>query len=100
MFCSVHEPEAWLFSDPEILPSGVRIALPAGMKEPEEINFDEPPGKLLEKLYLKHLNKKYKKTGDGSKLFRKLNPEAAYQKCPYLRIMLDEMLKLAHDAGL
>jgi len=56
LFCAVHEPEAWLFSDPEILPSDVKNFLPAGMKEPEEINFNEPPSKLLKRLYLGHLN--------------------------------------------
>jgi len=36
----------------------------------------------------------------GSELFRKLEPDLAYKKCPRLEELLDEMLKLAKEAGL
>ncbi|MDZ7700057.1 MAG: DUF4276 family protein [Deltaproteobacteria bacterium] len=48
---AVHETEAWLFSNLNLFPGPIKTALPAGVEKPEEINFDEPPSKLLEKLY-------------------------------------------------
>lgn len=48
---AVHETEAWLLSDPAILPREVRVALPGRCTQPETVNFDEPPAKLLERLH-------------------------------------------------
>lgn len=94
-FFAVHETESWLLSDPSIFPLEIQKTLPGKVKTPEEINFNNPPAKLLEKLYWKKLKKKYKKPIHGKELFAKLDPEKAYQKCPYFKKMLDEMLNLA-----
>lgn len=96
---AVHEIEAWLLSDPSIFPSKIRSALPT--RAPEEVNFNEPPAKLLERIYESRLAKRYRKVIDGSDLFLDLSPEIAYKKCPYLKILLDDMLQLAnaHDPG-
>ena len=99
MFCAVHELEAWILSHPKILPAEVRKALPGTVERPESINFDEPPAKLLGKLYREKLKRQYKKIVDGTNLFSELNPSVARDSCPYLKSMLDEMLKLANDAG-
>jgi hypothetical protein len=99
-YFAVHETEAWLLSDPKLFSADIRKALPAKIAKPETVNFDTPPGKLLENLYLAKLRRKYKKVTDGDDLFEKLDPEVAYEKCPYLRAMLDDMLQLARDAGL
>jgi hypothetical protein len=95
---AVHETEAWLLSNPEILPDQVRKALPG--KRPEEVNFNEPPGKLLDRLYRAKLNRRYIKTADGADLFQALQPEQAASKCPSLRALLNDMLQLARDSGL
>jgi hypothetical protein len=42
----------------------------------------------------------YKKRVHGADLFAKLDPEVAYGKCPHLKMMLDEMLRLAEEAGI
>jgi hypothetical protein len=42
----------------------------------------------------------YKKRVKGRELLEKLNPDLVYSKCPYFAQMLDEMLRLAHRAGL
>lgn len=97
-FFAVHETEAWLLSDPSIFPREIKEALPKTMAQPEKINFDEPPAKLLNKIYLAKTGKKYKKRTGGRKLFEKLDPNIAYRQCPKLKEMLDEMLKLAQDA--
>lgn len=49
-YFAVHELEAWLLSDPSIHPASVAKAIPAG-RDPETINFTEPPKALLKRLY-------------------------------------------------
>jgi hypothetical protein len=95
---AVHECEAWLLSDPDVLPSEVSKKVPG--RPPEEVNFNEPPKKLLQKLYRERLQTTYKEVTAGAELFAKLNPEVAHRKCPRLRAMLEEMLSLAKAAGL
>lgn len=90
-----HQTEAWLLSDPSIFPEAVRNKLPA--KAPEEINLNEPPGKLLHRLYRDHERREYSKRIDGTELFNALSPEIAYRTCPKLRAMLDDILSLARE---
>jgi hypothetical protein len=97
-FFAVHETEAWLLSDPLIFSSNIRSHMPTEL--PETVNFNEPPAKLLERVYEQETRHRYKKVTYGKDLFRKLNPNLAYQKCPQLKVLLDEMLLLAKDAGL
>jgi hypothetical protein len=94
-FFSVHEVEAWLLSQPELFPAKVRTALPGKVAQPESVNFQQPPAKLLEQLFKEKLKQTYKKITHGKNLFDKLDPSVAYNKCPHLKALLDEMLKLA-----
>jgi len=100
MFFAVHEIEAWLLSNPDLFPKEVRQVFPGKIQKPETVNFEEPPAKLLERLYWERLKKKYKKVTDGSNLFGRLSPEEVYAKCPCFKNMLDEMLILAKKEGL
>lgn len=101
MFFAVHEFEAWLLSQPDIFPREVKEALPnAKTSQPERVNFNEPPAQLLDRIYKQATKKNYKKTTYGKQLFLKLDPFVTVSKCPYLKIMLDEMLQLARTAGL
>ena len=99
-YFAVHETEAWLLSNPDLFPKAVKNALPAGVQNPEEINFDQPPSRLLGKLYREKTGRGYKKVAHGKNLFDKLDPETAYQKCPHLKRLLDDMLKIARETGL
>jgi hypothetical protein len=99
-FFAVHETEAWLLSNPNLFPVEIKNALPGKVKHPEEVNFDEPPAKLLDRLYQDKIKRTYKKTTDGYALFSKLDPEIAYKKCARLKELLDEMLSLAQSSGL
>lgn len=94
-FFAVHEVEAWLLSEPDIFPIKVKKAFPEKIQNPETVNFDEPPAKLLERLYPLHIGRSYKKVVNGKELFGKLDPDVAYQKCPKLKELLDKMLELA-----
>lgn len=97
---AVHETEAWLLSDPQILPAEVTKSLPGKCQQPEQVNFDEPPAKLLGRLDKEKLKQAYKKVTDGNDLFGQLDPDTSHQKCPYLAALLDDMLSLAKQAGL
>lgn len=100
-FFAVHEFEAWLLSDISIFPKSVQNALPKNrIAQPERVDFGEHPAQLLERTYLRTRNASYKKTVDGQRFFAKLDPTVAAQKCPRLAELLEEMLRLAHAAGL
>lgn len=99
-FFAVHETEAWLLSDPNLFPEEVKKAFPGKIQHPEEINFDEPPAKLLRHLYYQKTKRNYIKPTYGRELFNKLDPNLACNKCPHLKTLLAEMLKLAQAAGL
>ncbi len=94
-FFLVHEVEAWLLSQPELFPSAVRRAFPGRVSQPESVNFQQPPSELLQKLFKEKLKQTYKKVTHGKNLFDKLDPSVAYNKCPNLLELLDEMLRLA-----
>ncbi|MBF0378021.1 MAG: DUF4276 family protein [Desulfamplus sp.] len=96
-FFAVHEVEAWLLSQPDIFPVKVKNAFPPKIQTPELINFNEPPAKLLERLYPLHVKRSYKKVVNGKELFDKLDPNIAYDKCPRLRELLDKMLELTQQ---
>jgi hypothetical protein len=100
VFFAVHEVEAWLLSNPELFPAPIRKALPAKVQQPETVNFDEPPAKLLQRLYWEKSKRTYKKLTGGKALFDQLDPQAVYDKCPRFRQMMDTMLQLARSAGL
>ncbi|MCX7046712.1 MAG: DUF4276 family protein [Candidatus Sumerlaeota bacterium] len=100
MFFAVHELEAWLLSDPGIFPSSVRKSLPGKIARPEEVNFNEPPAKLIGRLFREKMGRNYLKIEDGVELFSKLDPDIACARCPSLDEMLKEMLLMAKHAGL
>ena len=100
MFFAVHEFEAWLLSQPTIFPRDIVATLPGKIAQPETVDFDEPPAKLLDRIYKARTKRTYKKTTYGKELFAKLDPLVAVKKCPRLNEMLTEMLRLAKGAGL
>lgn len=96
-FFAVHETEAWLLSDPMLFPNNIKKHFPN--RSPETVNFNEPPAKLLDRVYESETKRRYKKVVYGKDLFKRLAPATAYGKCPQLKALLDEMLTLAKAAG-
>lgn len=96
---AVHETEAWLLSQSAIFPQEIRAGLAGKTQHPEAVNLDEPPAKLLDRVYQSKTGRHYKKVTNGEELFAKLDPAVAHEKCPRLKDLLDEMQKLAGDAG-
>ena len=98
-YFAVHEVEAWLLSQPELLPAPVcRKLLPKATTQPETVNFNEPPAALLNRLYQEATGRGYKKRTFGAELFRKLDPEVVRDKCPYFRKLADDLVELAKQA--
>jgi Domain of unknown function (DUF4276) len=92
---AVHETEAWIFSEPAILPADVRSAIPGRAARPETINFDEPPSRLLARLYRDRLGRRYQKLTDGVPLLQRLSPDAVYKRCEHFRLLANDLLRLA-----
>lgn len=97
---AVHECEAWLLSNLDGFPRELKTGFPGRCGQPEQVNFDEPPKKLLQRLYRDRLRTSYKEIIHGAELFAGLDPIVAYDKCPRFRAMLNEMLIMAEAAGL
>lgn len=67
---------------------------------PENVNFNKAPAAWLTDVYKQaHNGRPYEKVVDGIRLFTGLRAEIAREKCPYLKLMLDEMLDMARAAG-
>ena len=97
-FFAVHETEAWLLSDLQRFQPDVRRALIEKSKNPETINLDEPPAKLLDRVYMSCKKRHYEKVIEARNQFPHLDPSVAATKCPYLRQMLNELLTIIQDA--
>jgi hypothetical protein len=89
---AVHETEAWLLADPALFPG---ISLPPRCSQPETVDFETPPAKLLDELHRRARGRGYKKVTHGSVLFQRLDPASVYAKCPHFRALMDDMLALA-----
>lgn len=85
---AVHELEAWLLSDPTLFRNLAREL--ERYARPEEVDFDDPPSKLLARVTGKN-----DKVTRARNLFPRLDPKLVYQKCPNFRAMMDEMLDFA-----
>jgi hypothetical protein len=98
---AVHESEAWLLGDPSTLPASVRRALPGASAKPETVNFNEPPAKLLERLYREKERRRYKKTTDSINLFMDASPERVlgYLAHPFRSLFQMSPPCAAHGVG-
>ncbi len=86
---AVHEVEAWLLAYPNEWPAEVRSQMTK--RPPEQVNFDEPPAKFLKRI----LGGRYKKTTHAKNLFPKVDPQLAIDKCPYLKLLANDLLSVA-----
>jgi hypothetical protein len=86
---AVHEVEAWLLTCPELWPAAVRSQIEK--RPPEQVNFNEPPAKFLKRI----LGGSYKKKTTAMNLFPKIDPTVAYNKCPNLKILMDDLRQVA-----
>lgn len=86
---AVHEVEAWLLADPQVWPKKIQGQIKK--LRPEQMNFKEPPAKFLNRLLEGH----YKKTTQAMNLFPRVDPQVAVDKCPYLKLLMHDLLEVA-----
>ena len=86
---AVHEIEAWLLAYPEQWPAELRSQIMK--RSPEQVNFDEPPAKFLKRIH----GGRYKKTTTAMNIFPKVDPQVAINKCPYLKLLAEDLLVAA-----
>jgi hypothetical protein len=87
------ETEAWLLADPAIFPQRVRSLLTERLTNAPE-GMTGKPSEELNALYLRGLNKAYRKTIDGRNLFAKLDPERVAERCPRFKKLLEAIVEL------
>ena len=97
-YFAVHDVEAWILSQPDVLPVAVRKKLPGKTAKPEAVNFDEPPAYLLNRLYEEATGRCYKKRTYGEELFRELDPQIVCDKCPHFKKFAEDLIVLANNA--
>jgi len=86
---AVHEVEAWLLAYPNEWPPEIRDQIRKRL--PEQVNFNEPPAKFLQRL----LGRKYRKTVEAMNKFPRVEPQTAIDACPNLRILAQDLLAIA-----
>lgn len=87
---AVHEVEAWLLAYPQKFPEKIRTQIKK--RQPEDVNFNEPPAKFLKKL----MGGKYMKTVYAKNVFPFVDPQIAIDKCPFLRRLASDLLDVAN----
>ena len=82
-----------------LFPDEIRQFLEKQPKAPETVNFQTPPGKLLEQQYIQKLKRRYSKTTNARNFLPRLDTEAVVSRCPYLKAMLYELRAMALNTG-
>ena len=90
-YVCVHETEAWILA--EGISLGKRLGDPNIKPDPqaEDKNFQNPPSKRLNTLFLNRRKKRYHKIQDGRPLFANMNFDRVYSSCGYFREFYDNL---------
>jgi hypothetical protein len=91
----VHETEAWILAEGHALAK--RLQDPGILPDPkaEVKNFQNPPSKRVNELFLKLKKTRYNKLADGTPLFKAMQFTAVYRTCGYFRAFYDDLKKTA-----
>jgi len=89
----VHEVEAWILADEQIVAQKLKIKNPPQWDKPEAVNDMKPPAKILEELFRTRspLKKRYSKYKDGVDLLEKIDYKKVYGKCPTFKQLVDDL---------
>jgi len=91
---AVHDIEAWLLAEGTALSSRLQHKLKPEPKA-ESIDFDQPPSKRVNTLFLQHRKHAYRKKLDAPTLFKQVSFEAVYTTCPYFKVFYDDLANVA-----
>lgn len=92
---SVHETEAWFFSDNNVINNVLGDKGNHAHPSPEIINFQNPPSRRLNDLFIRHQKSRYNKKTDSDRIFRRLDFSKVNAACPYFKAFFDDLLKVA-----
>lgn len=87
----VHEVEAWILADEQVLAQRLKIKKPPHWDQPEIVNDMKPPAKVLEELFRTRLKRRYDKYKDGVDLLQKVDWQKVYAKCPTFQQLVDDL---------
>ncbi len=87
----VHEVEAWILADEEILAQRLKVKKLSSWNQPENVNDMKPPAKVIDELFRTRLKKRYDKYKDGVDLLQKVDWEKIYAKCPTFKQLVDDL---------
>ena len=87
----VHEVEAWILADEQILAQRFKATSLSAWKQPENVNDMKPPAKVLEELFRTRLKRRYDKYKDGVDLLQKIDWQKVYAKCPAFKQLVDDL---------
>ncbi len=89
----VHEVEAWILADEQVLAQKLKIKNPPHWDKPETVNDMKPPAKILEELFRtrSQFKKRYSKYKDGVTLLEKADWQKVYAKCPTFKQLVDDL---------
>jgi hypothetical protein len=94
---AVHDLEAWLLAEGVSLGKRLRHEIDPDPRA-EERDFDRPPNKQVNDLFVKHRDEGYRKTVDGPPLYKELAFDPVYRSCPYFREFYDDLRSVAERA--
>ncbi len=96
---AVHDLEAWLLADGAALTKRLRLRRELEPdRQAEERDFDRPPSKQVNDLFVRHRKEAYQKTVDGTPLYKDIAFDPVYNNCPYFREFYDDLKSVAERA--
>ena len=92
---SVHEVEAWILAEGIALSQRLRDLSIKPDPQAERKNFQKPPKKRIDELFLRARKTRYKESVDAQALFLKLAFQPVYESCPHFREFYDDLKSVA-----
>jgi hypothetical protein len=87
----VHQTEAWILAEGSALASRLGNPDIGPDLNAEEKNFQNPPSKRLNDLFLRHKSRRYGKKIDGTPLFKAMAFQPVYQSCSHFRTFYEDL---------
>lgn len=95
---AVHDIEAWLLADEGPLQAMFGRPGVGPWHRPETVNLSKPPSAVLAELYRLKGREAYIKSVNGPSLLSKASPKAILDKCPYFKMLIDDLMEACDDA--
>ncbi len=91
----VHETEAWILAEGRALAARLKDEGIKPVPTAESKNFQNPPKRRINQLFLRFLGTRYGEIADGTPLFEKMEFDPVYNSCQYFRKFYDDLKRAA-----